>query len=409
MNAKDSDLKKRLANYVVPVGTIALQAIAIVFLNTPGSMKYSITLVIVTLCIIVGVNRIRINRKSTPQNQILLLFLPFLFLAIQGIVVAIAKHPEFVNEAAKQAMMYVFPFFLSGALMAFSKRDCQTINVQFAVLALLFIFSSARNVYGGEPLESTMAFSFGLFTLYYLYKRHLSLSAFSFILLFIADKRIATFACVLAIGVFLITRYKRKNGKILALIYICFLACIFLYNYLISTGQLDLLFSSYGINSMGRIGLYSLFADDIHAFFSVSASSFGQGSGYVLSTMSLLNAPAGNLHNDWLGIMIEYGRIGTLVFVALNAFFVFSTVKNQDGKWSAPRTAAIVCIFVYWQTVWLTDNVTIYILNLFSFYSIMITLIRSQNVEYIDFCTKEMQAVEACRTDQRKGLKYGAN
>jgi O-antigen ligase len=127
-------------------------------------------------------------------------------------------------------------------------------------------------------------------------------------------------------------------------------------------GTLEYFCKGIGINTNGRLRMYSRVAE----WFDNELLVFGQGLGVVEKLLENWNIPAFlNLHNDLLKFYVELGAVGLLVYLFSYGVVIWLTGK-RIGK---PQMSFLVAMFAYSMALFATDNVSIYIMYTMPFYT----------------------------------------
>jgi len=286
--------------------------------------------------------------------------------------------------AVKDTCFFMIPPIGAFILFkSFTHEDVEDIIFCFFISSLILqIINIIR--YHNIICEEERAFTFGIFSLYYLHKRKSLLVLLSILGLISANKRIALFAVIVASTLIIITSIKNKNelleeSKAKCIIYstsIIALILSLIWIYFCKSGLLQSYFQIKRINSQGRIDMWPMF----YNYFSFSLFDKGYGIGFIEYTMSNHNFKAfGNLHNDFLRSYIELGFIGYCIFILSYFIFPLVCIKTEGLKFR--NLVSIISIIIYSFIIFLTDNAIIYIDFVFVMNFIMLAVALNENKE----------------------------
>ncbi|WP_441003639.1 O-antigen ligase family protein [Pseudocolwellia agarivorans] len=247
-------------------------------------------------------------------------------------------------------IVYISPFLLFGIY-----NSKQYLDISFAgivgVYLLKMVFSDSKTSFSlissTGVFESTEAFVFGIYFLYYLSTKQIMKCTLAFVFIILSLKRIVVIGVSIGALVIYFENYIRYlNFRLLQVLVLTISCLVVLLTYLFALGYFDeLIFHLFGVSSnylsMGRLNIYQYVINQ-----SGNNMFFGNGIG---STYSLVQqATYGedkNLHNDFLKIFIEGGLI-----IFLSFFYFWSKYINIK---TLPFYLYILCLFG-------TDNVLIY-------------------------------------------------
>ncbi len=210
-------------------------------------------------------------------------------------------------------------------------------------------------------IESTLAFPLGIVFLYYFHERKWVRSLIAVLLLFVAFKRIALFAVVIAVFLDVAFRLVGARGinKFAALGFvIVFSLMALLSEQIFAFYAEEVATSRMSANevSLGRWQHATLLWDHI-ASHGWSHTVMGFGPGAADDLVNSNDDSFDNPHNDWLKLFFDYGIIG---FISAHAILFILFSRNSLG----------LMIYIYTAILMMTDNVLIYI-----FYFVYIFLI----------------------------------
>ena len=246
--------------------------------------------------------------------------------------------------------VYICPFLLFGIY-----NSKKYIDISFAgiicVYTLKLLFSDNKGSFSlissTGVLESTEAFVFGGYFLYYLSTKQLMKVGISLVFIILSLKRIVIIGISIGALVIYFENYIRYlNFKFVHLIVFSISCLVILLTYAFALGYFDeLIFQLFGVSSnylsMGRLNMYQYVINE------TSGSTFlgnGIGSTYTLVQQATYGEDK-NLHNDFLKIFIEGG-----IVIFISFFFFWSKYINIK---TLPFYLYILCLFG-------TDNVLIY-------------------------------------------------
>tara|TARA_B100000674_G_scaffold489058_1_gene502317 strand:+ start:4163 stop:5335 length:1173 start_codon:yes stop_codon:yes gene_type:complete len=204
--------------------------------------------------------------------------------------------------------------------------------------------------------ESGLSFVFGFFAIYFFTQKKNRLFLVAFFMTILAYKRIAILGVVVSILVYVFLRKilnKKSSPIIFTLLNIIIIICF----YYLLNGYFDYIikdYFGYSANYMlnGRLKLYSIVFDVDRYLF------FGNGLGYIHTTLTSATDVQEHLksvHSDVVKLYIEGGFF-------LLVFFIYRFYKISAHNMSA------ICLTVYLNILFLTDNIFIYVPELFTFY-----------------------------------------
>lgn len=338
---------------------ISKMAIALFFLliafyfiiSTVGIWKY-----IFVLDIIILMSMIKLRKRYTWVGFIIML--PSLFYIIYGLFLALMRN-NLNFFSFKQTTFYLIPAIAAIFLYNFlsEKTFERIIYIQFWAITAVFFATTYANFTIESLLESVDAFIFGAYTLFFLFKRQYRYGWFSLVLTFVAHKRITLLAVIFcALVIYLFKNLKEcKKNRLIKFLFLMNIIFMYLYVYACSSGFIQELMFRYGINSQGRLDVWSIFKQN----YDFNFAYLGQGLGWILYELNSLNLKAfDNLHNDILASYIELGFIGFGIWMTLHYSVVnFIRKKKLENK----GTWIIGILYIYTFINYSTDNISIYI------------------------------------------------
>lgn len=215
-------------------------------------------------------------------------------------------------------------------------------------------------------LEHPAAFPLGILTLYFWRMKSYKWSALSFVLCFLAFKRIALLALLVSLAVDFITRLvshseaglRRKTAVAALLVLIGSAALAFSFDevivFVIRTFDIDMSANQF---SLGRY-FYALLVDHHMAAQGEIQWLFGNGPGFADTLITLEEQSEGRLHNDYKKILLEYGVVGSVIFFAA-LYRLYGT--NRDGY----------LILVNIALIYVTDNAFQFIYYYFTCFMVL--------------------------------------
>ena len=240
----------------------------------------------------------------------------------------------------------------------------------FYAISFLFLTANITHIFSLGESESTHAFVFGAFCVYFFYKKEMGKSVLSALLCLLAFKRIALLGLAAAFAFLLLMRLLNpKHRKGLSLKFqvsffgLLVSAALLFYAWMVRSGAIYDIFSRYGVNSMGRSSTWSYFAQ----YYDFSLFFCGKGLGSVQTILDQYGSVNfTRLHNDVLTFYINLGFLGSFLYFYLHflVFLPFSRLKAFSKKAVFTAMALMVYLFV----CYLTDNISIYVVFMFPFY-----------------------------------------
>lgn len=281
-------------------------------------------------------------------------------------------------DTIKIILYGILSFALAFSLYTYYGKDIKRIvDIQF--LSCCAVYLSLTIVYmvtRFTRVESTFAFVFGIFSIYYAYVKKWKMLALSGIFLYLADKRIALLAVaasLLMLGVFWLFE---NNKKLVYAVWGLVTGLVYIYIYLIYSGIMDAFCWGANINTNGRVEMYSRMANE----FEFSPLFLGKGLGVVENLLEFWNVEKfANLHNDLLKFYIELGFAGLFIYL-LSYGVMFRIIREKFGK---SKMCFVTSIAIYSMLLYATDNVSIYVMYLLPMYSVMLAVLTSENQKAI--------------------------
>lgn len=329
--------------------------------------KYLLIPIIIFVLIIYN-KKIKIN-KVLFNNFVLYLFIFF----INFIIILFSN--KLTARFFLETFLIVSPIITALLIIGYTKINKEKlINYCFFAYGISFFIYNINHILTGKVFfnllnaikystfstESWLAFPFGLFSIFYIYRKKYSYFFFSFLFFFLSFKRIALVSFIVSVLVyFLLNQLKNKKislnkvTSIFVLFYILALSFIFLF----ADGQFSkLIYKETGLSSnhltQGRFVVYN---NAIQEF--SDTVLWGSGLGSTSNYLSGIDKNIQLLHSDLLKIFLE---LGVLMFIVWSVSFLALNIKN---RYSIP-------IITYISVLFVSDNVFIYFDTLFVFYII---------------------------------------
>lgn len=317
-----------------------------------------------------------LGRKKKWSPDILLgIFLPAVtYLLLGGFFSVI--HARVFFTSVKIVLFWMVPLLFACSLYVFYGEHLpRIIEMEFFGSCMAYLMINARFLESRHHAESVFSFSFGLFFLYYAYKKRWGMCIVSAVFMYLADKRITMLAVLAALGIRLILWLFQKSRKLVLIVWGMIMAAVFSYIWLIGSGTFEYFSKGLGIDTSGRVKIYS----QVLEWFGQPVLYFGQGIGIVEKLLEAWNLhDFSNLHNDLLKFYIELGAAGLLLFLTSYGAALYF-IGRKLGKEKMCMTLAL---FAYSIILFATDNVSIYVMYLIPFYSILFTVLTAENSEH---------------------------
>ena len=308
-------------------------------------------------------------RKKEWSADILCVAIPAVVYIVLGSISGMF-HGSYQFDSVKIILYTVLSFMLAFSVYIYYGKDMSRIvDIQFfsscaVYLSLTIVYMVTRFA----RVESTFAFVFGIFAIYYAYQKRWKMYVLSALFMYLADKRIvllAVLVCLFVMGLLWLFRHDKR------LVFISWggvTGCIFLYLYLIASGTLEAFCWGANINTNGRVEMFGRMANEF------SGSFLGNGLGVVENLLGCWDIDVfANLHNDLLKLYIELGSIGLLAYL-MSYFLMFHLVGKKFGN---SKMCFLLGISIYTMLLYATDNVSIYVMYLLPMYSVIFAVLSS--------------------------------
>ena len=195
-------------------------------------------------------------------------------------------------------------------------------------------------------LESTLAFPLGALFIYYVLTNRIARSIVTFIIFFVAFKRIALAAAIAALIVYLAIRLLRmvrwERSIAVVIMIVCSIVSLFSVAIFDHFGRQIDGFDATAL-SLGRFDMARAIWDAYSGTLPQMLFGHGPGEAHAVVQSALKTDP----HNDWLKIYFEYGLFGLVTFYVIFAKVFF-------------RNPVFTCIGIYVVILLMTDNTLIY-------------------------------------------------
>lgn len=333
-------------------------------LTLDGIWKYPLVIATSILFFFLTHSRRRINKKKW-----ILVGPAFAFLTI-GLVIALLGGRLNVNSF-KTVILYTLPVVCAICIESvYVANDRKVMNGVFLSLMIMMIVSGFQSFRKTGRYESSYAYIFSFFLLYYLENRKYSMVALCGLFVFLGDKRAAILSTAVAVIVFYICSRKKENKveKWCRISFFSISIFIFVWIFLIRNGVMYSLYK-YGISPMGRDAIYSRFNN----YYTVSPLFLGKGAGFVFDILYELKIPGQDaMHCDWLHIYIETGFWGLVVYL----YMFYRIIQKTNIKIRPVVTALFSNMFL----IMMFGNLAITIYQQFVVYYILLYYFEKERV-----------------------------
>lgn len=327
-----------------------------------GTEKYVFVLGMTIVFLIFG------RKKYCSIEPLLVGALPVLTYLIIGSITAVL-HATVYETTIKLIVFWTLPLLFAMSLYIVKNMDMTSvIDIEMIGCCLAYLLINGRFLIYIMKVESMFSFAFGVFFLYYAYKKRWKMCTVAAFFLWLTDKRITMLAAVVALILMFIIRLFRNDKRITYFIWILLGTFVYEYLYLIGSGKFAYYSKGIGINTNGRTEMYTRIIEWCEEPFLLC----GKGIGIVEKLLNGWNVSRfSNLHNDLLKFYIELGAIGLSVFL-LSYLVMLFLVERWFGE---KKAGMVLCLSIYTILLYATDNVSIYILYLIPFYSILFAVL----------------------------------
>lgn len=356
-------LKKNIAvKYILEL--ILMTILYAILDNAGGIKKYAFIMVLCVGLLILGA------KKRWSVETFFCLSLPvFAYVLLGGLSALLATSAQ---TTTIKVMMYVMvPFAFSFFTYIYYGKDMMHIaDMHFFGSILAYAIFDAPYFAKIFQWESIYAFVFGIFVIYYAYRKKWLFCVVAACFVYFAEKRIAILAIMITLVLMGILWLFEQNKKLVITFWGVISCAIFGYIYLIHSGILEAFCWGANINTNGRVEMYGKMAAEAE----FSLGYFGRGIGIVEKLLEYYNVSTYvNLHNDLLKFYIELGFVGLAIYLTSYGIMFFLAGK-YFGK---SNTCYLFLITAYTMILFATDNTSIYMIYLIPMYVTMFAVISS--------------------------------
>lgn len=327
-----------------------------------GVKKYAVAILFCFAFLFLG-------RKKRWPGEVLCVAIPAATYMVVGSIMGMF-HGTYQFDTVKILLYGILSFMLALSMYAYYGKDMRRIaDVQFfsccaVYLSLTIVYMVTRF----SRVESTFAFVFGIFVIYYAYQKRWKLFALSIIFMYLADKRIVLLGVVVSLLIMGVLWLFEHNQKLVYAVWAITSGLVCLYLYLIYSGTMEAFCWGANINTNGRVEMYGRMANEFSVRF------LGEGLGVVENLLACWNIKVfANLHNDLLKFHIELGFLGLLLYLLSYAVMFYAAGK----KFEKSKVCFLLGIAVYSMVLYATDNVSIYVMYLLPMYSVFFAVLSS--------------------------------
>ena len=325
-------------------------------MSQAGNTKYAIALGLSAVLLVFGKDKI--DRKNA------FLLLPGAIYVCLGLV-SCASSGFFDFYTVKTGFLVTVSAF--STLILYEKGIDRNVEISKVVFLAYALFSISRFSYSPPSfiIESTRAFPYGAFVIYFFIMKDWRFCALAAVFCTISHKRIALLGVVvvlcLVISAMLLIQFFRLKMKSLWIVGgVIGVLTAYVIAGMTHTGGLVELFDVIGFDPMGRQTIWKV----ARQFGSFNLFFTGNGLGFVMSRLEEMKVWMRddlwfrNLHSDFYTGFLELGFIGfgAWVFSYFLSFNRLSQTPENDAK---PQLFALAVI-VYTFVLYVTDNVLIY-------------------------------------------------
>lgn len=354
----------------------------VLFLQIENNIKYIIALsaVIIYMTLLLK-NKYKLVKLDI--DTIRLLLLPQICIAFYSLLLGFTSEGEYLVENLKYIFFIIFPIVIAWCSMSVGRLYKTSVVksvyyglvcayliqvIRFAATNSLFAYVkglfNSYDVYQNQLESNIVPFAAGILLLYFLLTEK-KLKAHDFVLagiVILNGKRIVDFALILIILLFFLFGRNMKLIRPLPCGFITFgyLLCAGIFLYLVSSMHLQSIFLKYGIMDSGRFSLYQLFQFE----WELSPFFWGRGLGFCEAFLSFQYALTQNIHSDVMRMYIETGFIGYTVYSVVTCICSYKLSKKI-------QSALPFVLLIYFQIIYFTDNISIYISVLTVYYLVI--------------------------------------
>ena len=263
----------------------------------------------------------------------------------------------------KMGLLLMFPAVFS--LVLYEKGDfegmdiCRTVFLSYVLYTIFFSYTY-------HIAESTRAFVFGMFAVYFLIKRQWVFCALAVFVCYYSDKRIALMGmfavfCFAAAAYLLLKLWRTVSSRKLWIAFGLFCtAAAYVVTFMVHSGALIALFEKVHIDPWGRQTIWGAFRQ----FADMNVGFTGHGLGFIMSKMDELRVWMvddrwfQNLHCDFYRGYIELGFFGLGIWM-LSYFRSYYKLTQDTEKNNTILIFAFSAI-AYTFVIFITDNILTY-------------------------------------------------
>lgn len=345
---------------------ILLMFFVLVICDLTGTEKYMIVMALTVVFMFLG------RKKEWSPHVLVCIALPAVVYLVIGCVCAIISGNMYITTI-KTVVFWLLPLLFAFSCYLF-KNIANIVDAQFIGSVLAYLVINARFLRYYLKVESMFSFAFGAFVLYYAYKKRWGFLVIAAYFLFVTDKRITMLAALVAFAVLLFLKLFRNDKRLVYMIWCVVIAFIYAYVGMICSGKFEYFSKGIGINTNGRTEMYT----QLMAWFERPILFGGKGIGVVETLLEAWNIRTfANLHNDLLKFYVELGSIGLFVFLLSYGVVFYIT----ERKFTEEKMCMLLAMNIYSFALFATDNVSIYVLYLIPYYSILFAVL-SKTGEY---------------------------
>lgn len=362
-------MKSRIRKIITVILEVFGMVLLYAMLDTQGMIKYIVSLMLVLFILVLNYKNVLVVKEDG------VLILPILIYCILGIVMSMCGGTKTL-WTIKNVLFVLFPPIVSYVLcLRYGNKRRHMVNISFCGSVIAYLYCNRFYFLTKGYCESTFAFVFGLFILYYLWNKHWEKVGIAAVCMHLANKRIAVLAVIACIVLMLVMKLLKYKKKWIYVFWIMLIATAGIYVYSIYSGVFENLCIRLGVDTSHRLEVYPVVVEHIPKNY-----FWGQGLGttneiLVKNLETWLVAWFENPHNDFLKMFVDLGSIG-FVLVFGSYLFVFYIVQKKSVTDKA--LSQLFVTFVYFMLLMTTDNVSIYILFLIPMYSICLSLMEEK-------------------------------
>ncbi len=301
------------------------------------------------------------SREKIRLRSAYILMPPLAYITLG--LVSSAASGFFDFYSIKTGLLLIFPAVFSLILYekgVFEGVDiCRTVFLGYVLYSLFFSYCY-------HTAESTRAFVFGMFAVYFLIKKAWGFCAFAVGICYYSDKRIALMGmiavfCFAAAAYLLLKLWRTVSRKKLWIAFgvIC-TAAAYAVAFMVHSGALIALFEKAHIDPWGRQTIWGVFRQ----FAEIDVGFTGHGLGFVTSKLDELRVWMvderwfQNLHCDFYRSYIELGFFGLGIWML--SYFRSYYKLTEDTENNNTILIFTFSAIAYTLMIYITDNVLLY-------------------------------------------------